>query len=161
MSSQDIIFTEINTKMDNFRFRSAVFGALLSLLVPAMRAEAKNPPLKNSGWICVHEIFVHDAGTMTETYTLDFTSGKECVLTCKWVMPAHPATYVGPDGTVDIIPERSSESILHGTWKLRGKKLTLNLEDGSTRTYLYRDGKLLDSQPSPEVMEFLPYNIQK
>lgn len=140
--------------MSHSKYRFAFIGAILSLLVPSLRAEAKRPALKNTQWICINKVLVLDAGTMTETYTLDFISAKECIYTYKWSLPSHPATFIGPDGKVGTIPGSSSESTFRGTWRLRGKMLTLKMEDGTTQTYVYEDGKLVDPVPSTSQLVF-------
>lgn len=135
-------------------FRFACIGTILSILVPSCAAQAKKPALKNTQWVCFIDILVHDAGVMKETYTLDFISARECIYTYKWVMPSHPATYVNPDGTIDTIPGSSSESTFRGTWKLRGKRLTIKTEDGRTMFFQFKDGKLVDPVPSTEQVVF-------
>lgn len=135
--------------------RFAFLGTLLSLLVPScFTAQAKKPVLKNTQWICFHNVLVLDAGVMKETYTLDFISARECIYTYKWVMPSHPATYVNPDGSIDTIPGSSSETTARGTWKLRGNRLTIKTEDGHTQVYEYKDGKLVDPVPSTDQLVF-------
>ena len=141
--------------MTSRKTRFAIFGTLLSLLIPScFTAQAKKPVFKNTQWICIHKILLLDVGTMTETYTLDFTSNKECVYTYRWVLPAHPASFVREDGKVDVIPSSSSETTVNGTWRYRGGKLNVELEDGSKRTYLYKSGKLYDSILSTDELVF-------
>lgn len=109
--------------------------------------QAKNPVFKNTRWVCVQEHFVADAGTLTETYTLEFTSGKECLWKDSWILPAHPAMYMNRNGTVDTIPVSGSEKVSRATWRFSRNKLTLQFEDGSTKVFLYEDGRL--SGPGP------------
>lgn len=123
---------------------AAILALAALLFIPSIRMQAKKPVFKNTKWVCIQEQFVADAGTMTETHTLEFTSAKDCLLKVRWVLPAHPAMYRNPDGTVDIIPGSSSEYEQAATYRYRSGKLTLQMEDGSTKEYLYRDGQLTD-----------------
>ena len=104
--------------------------------------QAKNPIRVNSRWVATQQIFVADVGTMTETYTLEFTSRKQCTYTSVWELPAHPATYVNADGTVDLIPGSSSRSVSVAAWKFRRGTLTLTFEDGSSKEFSYAGGAL-------------------
>ena len=124
----------------------AVVGAAAALAA-AVTAEAKKPSLRGTRWVCVQEMFVADAGTETQTYTLEFTSAKAFVFKSRWVLPAHAAMYVNPDGTVDTIPESFSESERKGTWRYKRGELTLTFEDGETVTLLYLSGNLIGSDP--------------
>ena len=124
----------------------AVVGAAAALAA-AVTAEAKKPSLRGSRWVCVQEMFVADAGTEMQTYTLTFTSAKKCVFTSRWVLPAHPGMYMNPDGTVDTIPESFSESERKGTWRYKRDAVTVTFEDGSTETFLYLSGNLIGSDP--------------
>lgn len=147
--------------MTSRKTRFAVFGTILSLLFPScFSAQAKKPVFKNTQWICIHKMLILDVGTMTETYTIDFTTNKDCVYTYKWVIPAHPASFVREDGTVEMIPSSGSESTFQGTWRYRGGRLTLSLEDGSTQTYHYKDGRLIDPIASTDQLVFEQTNNQ-
>ena len=115
----------------------------MALLIPSCaKMQAKKPVFKNTRWICVQKIFVADAGMMTQTYEMEFVSDKECVWTDKWVLPAHPAMYMNPDGTVDRIPESGSESVSHAAWRYRRGELTLQFEDGFSRVLRYKEDHL-------------------
>ena len=109
--------------------------------------EAKKPVLKNTKWVCEQKMFVADAGTSTETYTLEFTSAQECTYTMAWYLPAHPAMYMNPDGTIDTIPASHSEHVSKGTWTCKRDKVTITFEDGTTKEFDYKDGKLVDTVP--------------
>lgn len=124
----------------------ALVGVAL-LAAAAITVEAKKPSLRGTRWVCEQQMFVADAGTETQTYTLEFTSAKAFVFKSRWVLPAHAAMYVNPDGSVDTIPESFSESERKGTWRYRRDELTLTFEDGETVTLLYLSGNLIGSDP--------------
>lgn len=113
--------------------------------------------LAGTQWQFVEKIFVADAGTMTITHTLSFTSDKEVTLTVESHMPSYPATYVNPDGTIDRIPGSHSVSEQKGTWTLRRKYLIITFEDGSKEEYECRDGKIVSLRRtlSGETIEFI------
>lgn len=127
---------------NRFTRLASFLGAIALFFTSCASMDAKKPVLKNTRWVCVKEMFVADVGTSTETYTLAFTSAKECTYTMSWYTPAHPAMYVNPDGTIDTFPARSSENVTKGTWTYRRGQVTVALEDGSTKVFLYKDGKL-------------------
>lgn len=132
--------------MNRRTVRSAFFIVIMSFLLPAcFSLQAKKPSLKGTCWTGEHKMFVADAGTMTETYTLEFISGKECILTNSWVLPAHPAMYMNADGTVDTIPESRSESSSRATWRYRRGEIILTFEDGSTRTLHYLSSRISET----------------
>ena len=133
------------------RLVASVLG-LLTLF--CMDMEAKKPAFRNSVWVSEQQSFVADVGTMTETFRLEFGPGKEVVVRESWSLPAHPATYVNPDGTVDMLPGRSSESSSAGRWRYCFGKLTVTLEDGSKNVYHYRDGTLVQTDPTGTVREY-------
>ena len=112
--------------------------------------------LAGTQWQFVEKIFVADAGTMTITHTLSFTSDKEVTLTVENHMPSYPAMYVNPDGTIDRIPGSHSVTEKKGTWSLRRKVLTITFEDGSEEVYDYTDGKIVSLRRtlSGETIEF-------
>ena len=112
--------------------------------------------LAGTQWQFVEKIFVADAGTMTITYTLSFTSDKEVTLTVENHMPSYPAMYVNPDGTIDRIPGSHSVTEKKGTWSLRRKILTITLEDGSRKVYECTDEKIVSPEKtlSGETIEF-------
>lgn len=122
---------------------AGVFAVAFLLLTSCSTMQAKKPVFKGTKWVCVQQEFVADAGTMTETYTLEFTSAKDCIWKDSWVLPAHPAMYMNSDGTVDTIPASGSESVAPASWKYSRGKLTLTFDDGSTRELLYEKGKLV------------------
>ena len=126
-----------------FSWIASVFGAIALLFTACNVMEAKKPVLKNTKWVCVKEMFIADVGTSTETYTLAFTSAKECTYTASWYTPAYPAMYMNPDGTVDTFPARSSEQVSKGTWTYHRGTVTVTLEDGNTKVFQYKDGKLV------------------
>lgn len=97
----------------------------------------KNPVLKGTKWAAVEEMFVADAGTMTITQTLEFTSAKDVLIKESTYLPSHPAMYMNPDGTVDRIPASSSEREVVGTYKFRRDVLTVTLEDGTVIEFTY------------------------
>ena len=139
------------------KLRFTALWATALLLIPFLPMEAKKPVFKNTRWICEHQMMIYDVGTMTETYTLEFTSAKDCTFTHKWVIPAHPATYVNEDGTVDLIPASGNEETSRGTWRYRRGDLTLRLEDGSERTLHYMDGRLIDPALPGDALTYLLY----
>ena len=138
------------------KFHIITLLAAMALLIPscATSSKGKKVGLKDTHWVCVQELFVADAGTQTETYTIDFVSADECVVKNKSVLPAHPATYVNPDGSIDTIPERKSESVSRAKWVSRYGKLILQLEDGTTRVLELKNGKLEGPGPYGEEMVF-------
>ena len=120
------------------------FAAVVSLLfLSCTGLSAKRPVFKNTKWVCVEEMFVADAGTETDTTTLEFGPGNEVVIRRSWFLPAHPAMYVNPDGTIDTIAAMSNEYTSKGTWKYRRGKLTVTLEDGSQEEFDYEEGMLV------------------
>lgn len=131
-----------------------IFAVLGLLTLFCMDMDAKRPAFRNSTWTHVQKTFVADVGTMTETFSLEFGSGQEVVLRTVWVMPAHPATYVNPDGTVDRLPGSRSEYTKKGQWRYRFGKLTVTLEDGDKEEYRYRSGTLSLTGPDGMVREF-------
>ena len=113
------------------------------LFLSSIDTDAKRPAFKNTKWVCVEEMFVADAGTETDTTTLEFGPGNEAVIRRSWFLPAHPATYVNADGSIDTVPARSNEYTSKGTWKYRRGKLTVTLEDGSKEEFRYVEGTLV------------------
>lgn len=98
----------------------------------------KNPVLKGTKWIAVEKTFVADAGTMTITHTLEFTTAKDVVVRERSYLPEHPAMYMNADGTVSRIPASESESEYAGKYKYRRGILTITEEDGSDELYFYK-----------------------
>ena len=117
---------------------TALLVAVVLVAVSAVTAEAKKPNLKNTTWAYVQKEFVADAGTMTITTSLELLATKECIFKNRMYLPAHAAMYVNPDGTMDKIPASFSESEKKGTWAYRRGKLTVTLEDGTTRVFTYQ-----------------------
>ncbi|MBQ9660785.1 MAG: hypothetical protein IJV37_05920 [Bacteroidales bacterium] len=117
----------------------------------------KNPVLKGTRWTAVQEMFVADAGTMTITHTLEFTSDKEVLVGYSSYMPAHPAMYMNPDGTVDTIPAHSSENTEAATYVYRRGKLTITSADGLSSEYVFqKDGTFVREEPWGEKLVFSP-----
>ena len=115
----------------------------------------KNPVLKGSKWTAVQKEFVADAGTMTITHTLEFTSGKDVLVKVSTYLPSHPAMYMNADGTVDRIPASSSEREYAGTYKIRRGILTITEEDGSQEHYIYNDDDTFTGHAFPgETLSF-------
>ncbi len=121
-----------------------------------MSMDAKKPKLKGTVWKSVEKEFVADAGTMTTTMTLEFTSAKEVTVTTTSVMPPHPAMRMNPDGTVPTNPGWESSDSKKGTYNFKRGMLTLVLEDGWVLYYHYRDGKLVapSNRRPGETQEF-------
>lgn len=120
-----------------------VFVLIVLFISSSCSLMSKNPVLKGNKWTAVQEMFVADAGTMTITHTLEFTSAKDVVIKESTYLPSHPAMYMNPDGTVDRIPASSSETELRGTYKFRRDVLTVTLEDGTVKEFTYMDGDFL------------------
>ena len=134
---------------------ASFFGAIALFFTSGCAMEAKKPVLKNTKWVCVKEIFVADAGMSTETYTLEFTSAKECTYTMSWYLPAYPAMYMNPDGTIDTIPASRSEHVSKGTWTYNRGKLTVTVEDGETKVYNYKEDRIVDTAPHLDGSEMV------
>ena len=134
---------------------AAIIGAIALLFTSCSVMEAKKPTLKNSKWVCEKKMFVADVGTGTETYTLQFTSGKECLYIMSWYLPAHPSMYKNPDGTIDTNPARSSETIHKCTWEFRKGMLTLTYEDGKHKVFYYKDNTFVTQDPFIEGGEMV------
>jgi hypothetical protein len=120
-----------------------IIAFALLFLLASIDLTAKRPVFKNTTWAYVEEMFVADAGTGTDTTTLEFGPGNEIVIRHAWFLPAHPAMYVNPDGTIDTIAAMSNEYTSTGTWKYRRGKLTVTLEDGSQEEFDYEEGMLV------------------
>ena len=98
--------------------------------------------LKKTTWACSVEEFVADAGTMTVTTTVKFTSAKDFIIETEMYMPAYPSMYMNTDGSHDIIPASSSTWTTQGTYSVKGNDITLTGEDGKTYSLNYVLGKL-------------------
>lgn len=134
--------TIVNDMKHRLTSLSALAGTFV-LLLSSCASLSKAPKLKNTCWTARQDIFVADAGTLTNDYILRFTSRNEYVLSEKWFMPPHPATYMNPDGSVNTIPGSSGESEDTGTWTFSHGILTLVSKDGGTRHLRWADGKFL------------------
>lgn len=117
----------------------AALAALLVCSVSCSILCKKKASLQDTEWKAQHDEFVADVGTANLVFTLAFPSAKDFTLTEEFIMPAHPATYVNPDGTIDRIPGSRSESVSSGTYRYDGKTLTLTQSDGAT-TVFKREG---------------------
>lgn len=121
-----------------------IFVLIVILFCSASCAMCKNPVLKGTKWIAVEKTFVADAGTMTITHTLEFTSAKDVMVREHSYLPEHPAMYMNADGTVTRIPARESNSEYAGKYKYRRGILTITDEEGSEALYFYKnDGTLV------------------
>ena len=139
--------------MSNYSLTHVV--VLIILFVgSACSVMAGKPVLKGSKWTAVQEMFVADAGTMTITYTLEFLSGKEVRVYEESYLPAHPAMYMNPDGTVDRIPASTSERSESGTYSYRRGKLTVTTEDGLQTEYTFLGGNFVREEPWGETLVF-------
>ncbi len=116
-----------------------IFVLIVILFCSASCAMCKNPVLKGTKWIAVEKTFVADAGTMTITHTLEFTSAKDVMVRERSYLPEHPAMYMNADGTVTRIPASESESEFAGTYKYRRGNLTVTDEEGSEALYFYKN----------------------
>ena len=131
------------------------------LMLTSLPAYCRKPVLKKTRWTALQEMFVADAGTMTITYTLDFISKKEVLIKEESYLPAHPAMYMNPDGTVDRIPARSSESEEAGTYRVKRGILTITTEDGRRQDYTIReDGTITRQEPYGETLIFQKQALQ-
>ena len=130
-------------------------------MLTSLPAYCRKPVLKKTRWTALQEMFVADAGTMTITYTLDFISKKEVRIKEESFLPAHPAMYMNPDGTVDRIPARSSESEEAGIYRVRRGILTITTEDGLRQEYTIReDGTITREEPYGETLIFQKQALQ-
>ena len=131
------------------------------LMLTSLPVYCRKPVLKKTRWTALQEMFVADAGTMTITYTLDFISKKEVLIKEESYLPAHPAMYMNPDGTVDRIPARSSESEETGTYRVRRGRLTITTEDGRRQEYtICEDGTITREEPYGETLIFQKQALQ-
>lgn len=123
-----------------------------------MGMDKKKLKLKGTKWQYVEKMFVADAGTETTTYTLEFTTDKDVVITRRTYMPPHPAMYMNANGEVPTEPGWESNKSDKGTYRFKRNELTITLEDGSTQMYDYRDGNLVSWRRSlsGENMVFCP-----
>ena len=134
-------------------------SALILLLIITglllfLNCKAKNPGFKNTKWCYVEKIFVCDVGTTTETTSLEFGTGEDLVFRVAWFTPAHPATYMKEDGTVEVIPASSGEQVYKGTWQYRRRKLFVTLEDGRQKVFKHAGDVLVLNEPGAPAREF-------
>lgn len=137
-------------------FNIAVALLFTSAALILMSMDTKKPKLKGTVWKSIEKEFVADAGTMTITQTLEFTSGKEVTITTTRVMPSHPAMRKNPDGTVSTIPGWESSDSKKGTYKFKSNMLTITLENGHNLHFFYRDEKFIapSASRSGKMQEF-------
>jgi len=108
----------------------------------------KKNNFKQTGWECVTEEFVADAGTMTITFSLKFISAKDYIFETTMYMPAHPNMYMNADGTVDINPATSSNWSEKGTYTVKDNVIILTNENGEKHGLEYVAGNLVSSDLS-------------
>lgn len=108
----------------------------------------------NTRWTSTFEEFVADIGTETVTFTLSFGAEKDFTLEEKSFLPAHPATYMNPDGTVDTLPAISREYTLRGTYTQKGTDLLLTTEDGTLHTLQILPDRLVSDDLSYQKLLF-------
>ncbi len=137
-------------------FNIAVALLFTSAALILMSMDTKKPKLKGTVWKSIEKEFVADAGNMTVTQTLEFTSGKEVTITTTRVMPSHPAMRKNPDGTVSTIPGWESSDSKKGTYKFKSNMLTITLENGHNLHFFYRDEKFIapSASRSGKMQEF-------
>lgn len=137
-------------------FNIAVALLFTSAALILMSMDTKKPKLKGTVWKSIEKEFVADAGNMTITQTLEFTSGKEVTITTTRVMPSHHAMRKNPDGTVSTIPGWESSDSKKGTYKFKSNMLTITLENGHNLHFFYRDEKFIapSASRSGKMQEF-------
>ncbi len=137
-------------------FNIAVALLFTSAALILMSMDTKKPKLKGTVWKSIEKEFVADAGNMTVTQTLEFTSGKEVTVTTNRVMPPHHAMRKNPDGTVSTIPGWESSDSKKGTYKFKSNMLTITLENGHNLHFFYRDEKFIapSASRSGKMQEF-------
>ena len=128
---------------------------ILGCVLVSCSVMGKTPKYTNTKWTAIEEMFVADAGTMTTTHTLEFTSAKDVLITEKTHMPSYPAMYMNPDGTIDTIAGWDSEHSEKGTYEIRRDLLVITTEDGHTTSYFIKaDGTFSRPLSYGEVLEF-------
>ena len=100
--------------------------------------------LANTQWTSSYEMFVADAGTETTTVTLTL-GRKDFVLDWESLLPAHSATYVNADGSIDTILATTSQRTQSGTYKVRSNVLILTDEFGAVHRLNIVSGQLKSS----------------
>ena len=126
----------------------------LRLISSILLVLAARPALNHSVWTNERDEFVADAGTMTVTTTLIFSSRSDVTVRTKAVMPPHPATFVNENGKVDTNPGWESGWDTRGKYRYRRGKLTISLEDGETMELTYREGVLVKADPYHKELVF-------
>ena len=134
--------------------RLAVAAVIILVIALCMVQCVGRTDLQGSRWTGGYEEFVADVGTATVTMVLEFTSGKDFTLSEEYSMPAHPATYVNPDGSVDMIPGRGFRSEYTGTYRDRGRGLVLSMADGTEMELRREDDSLVGETPFGEEVVF-------
>lgn len=137
------LFYLCKCEYDTFLMKTFGIAAVAAALFSCCIMNAKEPAFKGTEWVFIEKIFVADAGTMTVTHTLKFTSDKEVEVGWQSYMPAHPQMYMNSDGSVDTVPASGNESVEKGTYVYKKGMLTITLEDGSVKEYKYQGGLLL------------------
>lgn len=128
---------------------------LTVFLFISVTAMCKKPVFKKTVWEAVEKIFVADAGTMTITYTLEFTSAKNVQIKEESNLPPYHAMYMNPDGTVPMMPGQHSERTETGTYRVKGNMLTITTDDGHESLYfITREGKLTHMGYNGTELEF-------
>ena len=120
--------------------------ALVSVAVTMMsfvKVESKKPKLAGTKWEFKREMFLTDVGTQTFTQTLEFLSKKEVKMTVTWFTPAHPEMRMRSDGTVGRVPASTNSSETKGTYKVKGKKITVTWDDGTKDEFQYEGTTIL------------------
>ncbi len=120
---------------------------LLSILAAALLCASccllrgQKSGLADTQWTSSYEMFVADAGTETTTVTLTL-GRKDFVLDWESHLPAHPATFVNADGTIDTIPATSRQRTQNGTYKVKSNTLILTDEFGAVHRLDIVSGQL-------------------
>ena len=97
--------------------------------------------LANTQWTSSYDMFVADAGMEKTTVTLSL-GRKDFVLDWESHLPAHPATYVNADGSIDTIPATTRQHTQRGTYKVRSNVLILTDEFGAVHRLDIVSGQL-------------------
>ena len=120
---------------------------LLSILAVALLCTSccllrgQKSGLANTQWTSSYDMFVADAGTEKTTVTLSLGK-KDFVLDWDSHLPAHPATYVNTDGSIDTIPATTRQRTQSGTYKVRSNVLILTDEFGAVHKLNIVSGQL-------------------
>ena len=120
---------------------------LLSILAAALLCASccllrgQKSGLADTQWTSSYEMFVADAGTETTTVTLTLGK-KDFVLDWESHLPAHPATFVNADGSIDTIPATTRQHTQSGTYKVKSNTLILTDEFGAVHRLNLVSGQL-------------------